>query len=65
MTAPVAVLKFVARPNGSAPQAFSNPYDAMTALLGTEGEADVYVDTAGQREALLHRGAEGSWSAVK
>jgi hypothetical protein len=32
---------FVAELNGSAAQRFSNPYDAMAALIGTEGEADV------------------------
>jgi hypothetical protein len=56
---------YVAEKNGVQPQQFSNPYDAMAALLGTEGEADVFVIVGGNREGLLHRDSEGSWSAIK
>ena len=61
----MAVLKFVAELVGSLPQDFSNPYDAMAALIGTEGEADVYVDNSQERIALLHRDSEGTWTAVE
>lgn len=61
----MAVLSFVAELKGAEPQHFSTPYDAMAALIGTEGEADVYADIDGTREALLHRDAEGSWEGVK
>ncbi|UQX09605.1 hypothetical protein [Candidatus Mycobacterium methanotrophicum] len=44
---------------GTVRQSFSNPYDAMADLIGTEGEADVYVIVGGSRERLLHRDAEG------
>jgi hypothetical protein len=58
-------MKFVAELKGSAPRHFSNPYDAMAALIGTEGEAAVYVDTGTQPEALMHRDAQGSWAVVE
>jgi hypothetical protein len=61
----MGVLSFVAQLKDGEPQAFSNPYDAMAALIGTEGEADVYVDTGDEREGLLHRDADGVWSEVR
>jgi hypothetical protein len=60
------MMSYVAELKDAEPQWFPTPYDAMAALIGTEGEADVYVDDGdGLREALLHRDREGSWSAVK
>jgi hypothetical protein len=48
---------------GAEPQEFTNPYDAMTELVGTEGEADVYLESDGKRiTRLLHRDAQGSWA---
>jgi hypothetical protein len=58
-------LTFEAALYGQEPARFSNPYDAMAALIGTEGEADVYVNANGRRDALLHRDAQGVWSEVK
>jgi hypothetical protein len=61
----MALLTFVAALKDAPEQEFSNPYDAMMVLIGTEGEADVYADVDGKREALLHRDADGTWSEVK
>jgi hypothetical protein len=58
-------VNYVAELKGVTRQSFLNPYDAMADLVGTEGEADVYVIVGGSREGLLHRSAEGIWSAVK
>jgi len=59
----VALLKFIAEMKGAEPQEFTNPYDAMTELVGTEGEADVYLESDGKRiTRLLHRDAQGSWA---
>jgi hypothetical protein len=58
-----APMDFVAVLNGAAPQLCSNAYDAMAAI-GTEGAADVLVDTGGHREPLLHRDSDGTWSEV-
>ncbi|OBI40888.1 hypothetical protein [Mycobacterium colombiense] len=60
----MGALRFVAQLKGGQPQSFSNPYDAMSALLGTEGEADVFVETDEGRDALLHRDSAGVWSEV-
>lgn len=57
-------MKFIAEREGVEPQEFPNPYDAMTALIGTDGVADVYIDIDGERVGLLHRNSEGSWSEV-
>jgi hypothetical protein len=57
-------VNYIAELKDVTPQSFSNPYDAMGELFGTEGEADVYVIVGGSREGLLHRSAEGVWSAV-
>lgn len=59
-------MQFIAELNGAAPQPFPTPYEVMTKLLGTEGEADVYVESDGERVGhLLHRDAQGSWAAVR
>lgn len=57
-------MNYIAELNSVVQQSFSNPYDAMTELFGTEGEADVYVVVGGKREGLLHRNAEGVWSSA-
>jgi hypothetical protein len=60
------MMQFVAELNCTAPQPLSTPYEAMTELLGTEGEADVYVESDGERVGhLLHRDAAGSWSSAE
>lgn len=61
----MGVLTFTAEVKGGESWDFSNPYDAMTALLGTKGEADVYVVTESERSHLLHRNASGTWSEAK
>jgi hypothetical protein len=57
-------VNYVAELNSIVRQSFSSPYDAMADLVGTEGEADVYVIVGGSREGLLHRSAEGIWSSA-
>jgi hypothetical protein len=61
----MALLTFTAERKGEETQEFSNPYDAMGALLGTTGEADVAVITDAGRTVLMHRDADDVWSEVK
>jgi hypothetical protein len=60
------MMQFVTELKGASPQPFPTPCEAMTELLGTEGEADVYVESDGERVGhLLHRDAAGSWSSAE
>ena len=43
-----ARVNYIAELNGVVQQSFSNPYDSMAELFGTEGEADVYVIVGGE-----------------
>lgn len=54
-------MSYVAELKGVVRKSFSNPYDAMADLIGTEGEADVCATGDGSRTALLHRDADGVW----
>jgi hypothetical protein len=55
---------YIAATKHGAAQHFLTPYEAMSALLDTEGEANIWVQCAdGPRERLMHRDAAGVWSA--
>ena len=55
---------YIAESKHGAAQQFRTPYQAMSALLDTEGQADVFVQTGdGPRGHLLHRDGDGVWSA--
>lgn len=54
---------YIAEPKHGAVQQFQTPFAAMSALLDTDGEADVWVQHAdGPRRNLLHRDADGVWT---
>jgi hypothetical protein len=56
---------YMAATKHGAAQHFQTPYEAMSALLDTDGHTDVYVQTGDRRGHLLHRNANGVWSAPR